>query len=131
MPILRFARRAAADIADILDRSETAFGTVGRLRYERLIETGLRDLADEPDRVGAIRRDEFGPGVRTYHLIHSRERARSEHGIVHRPRHVIVFRLIDPDLLHIGRILHDAMDFERHLPAAYLDPTRSEDEGDA
>ncbi|WP_246103356.1 hypothetical protein [Rhizobium straminoryzae] len=42
-------------------------------------------------------------------------------GIVRRPRHLILFRSIRPDLVGIGRVLHDSMELSRHLPPDFGD----------
>jgi toxin ParE1/3/4 len=64
---------------------------------------------------------ELGPDVRSYHLRHSRDRARTEHGIVLRPRHFLLYRIARADLVGVGRVLHDAMEVERHLPKGFGD----------
>jgi toxin ParE1/3/4 len=38
---------------------------------------------------------------------------------VKRPRHLLLYRILAPELIGIGRILHDAMELERHLPPDY------------
>lgn len=92
-----------------------------RLRYERLLVTALRDVAAEPERAGSVGRLELGENVRSYHLRHSRERARHESGIVRHPRHFLLYRAARIDLIGVGRVLYDAMESERHLPANYGD----------
>jgi toxin ParE1/3/4 len=116
---LRLSPVAEQDIEDILAHSEENFGKEARLRYEALLEAGLSEIASDPDRPAVRRRDELGPGVRAYHLYDAREQARTEHGTVKRPRHFILFRLCEPDILDVGRVLHDAMDLAEHLPAEY------------
>jgi toxin ParE1/3/4 len=49
-------------------------------------------------------------------LHFSRERARIAEGIVHRPRHLIVYRDFEKRELEVIRILHDGMEMRRHLP---------------
>ena len=121
MASYRLARAAEADIVDLLARTEENFGEIARLRYERLLVAALRDAAADPERIGSIVRPEFGEHVRSYHLRHSRERARCEHGIVLRPRHLLLYRAARPGLIGIGRVLHDAMEIERHLPREFGD----------
>jgi toxin ParE1/3/4 len=48
MAHLRLTGPAEQDIASILDWGAGHFGDAGRRRYEALIETALRDVADEP-----------------------------------------------------------------------------------
>jgi toxin ParE1/3/4 len=121
MAVFRLARTAQVDILDLLAYTEANFGGIARLRYERLLVTALRDIAAEPERIGSISRPELGENVRSYHLRHSRERARSRHGIVIRPRHLLLYRFAGPDLIGIGRVLHDAMEIERHVPREFGD----------
>lgn len=121
MAVYRLARAAQADIVDLLAWTEENFGGVARFRYEQLLVTALRDVAAEPERINSIARPELGKNVRSYHLRHSRERARTEHGIVIRPRHLLLYRFAHADLISIGRILHDAMEIERHLPQEFGD----------
>lgn len=121
MADFRISAAARADIIEILAQTHERFGGLARLRYEYLLMTALRDLAAEPDRTESISRPELGEDVRSYHLRHSRDRARHESGIVRRPRHLLLLRLARPDLIGIGRVLYDAMEIERHLPSDYGD----------
>lgn len=63
---------------------------------------------------------EIGAGVYTYHLRHSRDRARTATGLVQSPRHFLLYRF-NSDVVGIGRVLHDAMDISLHLPPQYGD----------
>ncbi|MFC5756882.1 type II toxin-antitoxin system RelE/ParE family toxin [Rhizobium sp. GCM10022189] len=121
MADFRISAAAQADIVELLARTHERFGEPARSRYEHLLVTALGDLAVDPDRIGTVKRPELGEGVRSYHLRHSRDRARYENGIVRRPRHLLLFRLARPDLIGIGRVLYDAMELERHLPSGYGD----------
>jgi toxin ParE1/3/4 len=121
MAVYRLARTAREDIVDLLAWTERNFGEIARLRYERLLVTAFRDIAAEPGRTNSIARPELGENVRSYHLRHSRERARTQHGIVICPRHLLLYRHARADLVGIGRILHDAMEIGRHLPQEFGD----------
>jgi len=81
----------------------------------------MRDVAAAPRRIGSIERPELGEGVLSYHLRYSRDRARHESGIVRQPRNLLLYKTLQPELVGIGRILHDAMELERHLPSDYGD----------
>jgi toxin ParE1/3/4 len=116
----RLSAAATEDIVQILAYTEENFGEIARVRYERLLIVALRDIAADPGRIGSIARAELGANIHSYHLRHSRDRARTEHGIVQRPRHFMLYR-ISSDIIGIGRVLHDAMELERHLPAGYGD----------
>jgi toxin ParE1/3/4 len=115
----RLSATARADMVDILLRTHERFGAMARKHYERLLITALRDVAADPRRIGTIDRPELGNNVRSYHLRHSRERARLESGMVRQPRHLLLYRIAGPDFIGIGRVLHDAMELERHLPRRY------------
>lgn len=121
MAVYRLARAAQADIVDLLASTQENFGGIARLRCERLLITALRDIASDPERVGSVARPELGENVRSCHLHHSREPAKTEYAMVIRPRHLLLFRVTRPDLIGIGRVLHDAMELERHLPSDYGD----------
>lgn len=83
------------------------------VRYARLVEQALRDLAEESHRTGVQFRPEFG--FYFYHLRHSRNRvADQESGTVKKPRHFMVLR-VEESMLEVVRILHDSMDFKSSL----------------
>lgn len=111
-----FMPEALQDIGAILAWSQERFGPEVRLRYERLIDTAIDDVADDPDRLGSRVRPELRAGIRTYHLISSRERGRGPGGIIRTPRHLLVYRLIGDTQLEILRVLHDRMELGQHLP---------------
>jgi toxin ParE1/3/4 len=116
MALYRLSAIAERDIIQLLAYTQANFGEIARLRYERLLATALREIATDPERQGSVDRAEIGDRVRSYHLRHSRDRARTTHGIVQRPRHMLLYR-IGPNLIGVGRVLHDAMELKRHLPA--------------
>jgi hypothetical protein len=60
--------------------------------------------------VWARKRFERRPGgIRTYHLTHSRDRARSSLGIVKTPRHLLLYCL-EGRLVQVLRFVHDEQD---------------------
>lgn len=107
----RLTHAAQADIVSILAWSHEQFGAEARRRYESLIATAIRDVAERSDSVGHTPRPELGEGVFSWHLAQSR--TRSPGGTVHRPRHFLICRH-EADLLVVGRVLHDAMELRRH-----------------
>jgi len=117
----RLSGAAQADVVNILAWTQEQFGEAARLRYESLIVAALRDVATQPDRPSSIGRPELGAGVRSWHLRLSRNHAATGTGAVRRPRHFLVYRC-EPELLVVGRVLHDAMELARHLdPVAHWD----------
>lgn len=112
---IRLAAAANADIIDILAQSELDFGPTARRRYEALLSTALRDISEAAERPGSAARPELGGDIRSWHLRLSRERARSPDGGVRRPRHLILYTVIDDATIGVLRVLHDAMELHRHL----------------
>jgi toxin ParE1/3/4 len=110
----RLSNAAQGDVLEILAWTYERFGEAARLRYESLIVAALRDVASQPDRPGSLARPELGAGVRSWHLRLSREHTKPGVGTVHRPRHFLVYRL-QPGLVVVGRVLHDAVELARHL----------------
>jgi toxin ParE1/3/4 len=110
----RLSAAAQADIVDILAWTQERFGEAARLRYQALIVAAIRDIAEDPSRPGASERPELGTSARSWHLRHSREGTLTDAGAVRRPRHFIIFRVHASGTVEIGRILHDAMELERH-----------------
>lgn len=108
----RLSDAAQADVIGILAWTEEQFGEAARLRYERLIVAALRDVAQQPDRAGSILRPELGAGVRSWHLRLSRAHVGKGTMSVRKPRHFLIYR-IEPELVVVGRVLHDMM--ARHL----------------
>jgi toxin ParE1/3/4 len=113
---LEVTQAAADDITDVLDYSAGQFGDIARRRYEALITTGLKDVQADPRRPTSVDRPELDQGVRIYHLRHCRRRAAAQHGEVSSPRHLLVYEMPSADVVRIIRVLHDAMELERHIP---------------
>jgi len=110
MARLRLTAQAQADIVDILDWTRQQFGDVAQDRYEQLLSRALEGLVEDPVRRGSASRLDLGQAIRVYHLRHSK----GDIGVAH-PRHLIVYQLEQDDMVKVVRILHDAMDLERHI----------------
>ena len=110
---ISIADAAQTDLDDILEWTTRAFGAAGRKRYEALIQIALTDLLADPERVGVRQRDDIGEGICTYHLSTSRKRTRTA-AQVGKPRHLVLFR-VKGSVIQILRLLHDSMDFARHV----------------
>ena len=93
---LELSRKAQADLDDIRDYSLEQFGVERAILYLDAIEQAFRRLLDHP-RIGSQQAD-IGEAVLSYPV--------GEHRIFYdaRPGHVYVIR-----------VLHKAMDVERHL----------------
>lgn len=128
MPRFRLSPQAEEDIEAILAWSHKQFGEQVRLRYEELIVQALLDLASNPARAGTQARPELARGAFTYHLCYSRDHVGRAIGRIRKPRHFLLFRVADDGCLEIGRVLHDSMDLERHLPPDYTSADPEPDE---
>ncbi len=102
-----FTRPAEHQLAEILRRSEIEFGSLGRQRYETLVEQALTDLLADPERPGVT----IVAGRIHYHLQYSRRRVPRSAGQVSRPRHLIIARVIDEALVILA-LAHDRMENE-------------------
>ena len=99
---------------DILTWSHEQFGESARKRYRALLAAAFRDVAAEPAGIGSTPRPELGTGLFVWHLRLSRQHVPPAVGVVHRPRHFVVYRRTD-SVVEIVRVLHDAMELSRHL----------------
>ncbi|MBN3862180.1 type II toxin-antitoxin system RelE/ParE family toxin [Pseudomonas frederiksbergensis] len=106
------ARADIVDIVDILRLSQTQFGDQARQRYQALILAALQAIADTPSHD----RDELAPGLRSYHLIYSRQQAKHPPGTVKSSRYIVFYRVANDDVIEVVRLLHDAMEVQLHLP---------------
>jgi toxin ParE1/3/4 len=111
---------AEQDILSILAWTHQQFGEQTRVRYEALLVQAILDVAGDPGRSGVAQRDEICEKAFTYHLGHSRHNVDKSVGRIRKPRHLLLFRVAE-DGVEIGRVLHDSMDLERHLPTEFLE----------
>ena len=110
----RLSDAAQADVIETLAWTHEQFGEAAQRRYESLIVAALRDVATDPDRPGSIQRPELGARARSWHLRLSRDHVGTGAGGVRRPRHFLIYR-VEPGLLVVGRVLHDAMELAQHM----------------
>lgn len=126
MRTLHLSLHAEEDIVAILARSFDQFGDAACRRYEALLVEAMDAVCKNPEKLGSIARPEFGDSLRTYHLRFSRDEARTAEGVVHRPRHSLVYRLQRDHVLEVVRVLHDTMELDRHLPGIPLEEMSEE-----
>lgn len=122
MPRYRLSPLAEQDLEAILTWTHEHFGEQGRIRYEALLVRAILDVVADPQRPGCQPRPELAPGAMTFHLLRSRDHVPNATGRVRQPRHFLLFRIAADGCLEIGRVLHDSMDLERHLPDEYRPP---------
>ncbi|MBD8239473.1 type II toxin-antitoxin system RelE/ParE family toxin [Pseudomonas fluorescens] len=107
---------AQSDIVNILSHYQAQFGIACRQRYQDLILTALEDIGAVPYRIGSSFRDEIAPGLRSFHLLHSRKRAANSEGVARKPQHVIFYRLADDQTIEVVRLVHETAEARLHLP---------------
>jgi toxin ParE1/3/4 len=116
------APAARADIVAILDWSQEQFGDRTASRYQKLIQTAIKEVASDPELPGSSRRDEILANCRTYHLSCCRKKAGRRGDRIRHPRHFLLYRMSAEGVVEIGRVLHDSMDLDAHLPEEYRHP---------
>lgn len=115
---LSLAPAARQDVREILRWSAQEFGETAAARYKALIKQAIRDIEADPDRPGSKERPEMMiQGARTYHLGFSRSRVSGAR--VKEPRHFLLYRRRDDDVIEVARVIHDGRDLQRHLPEDY------------
>jgi toxin ParE1/3/4 len=113
------APKARRDIAGILAWTHDNFGPQTLKRYAWLSQAAIDAVATNPDLPGSAQRPEIATHCRTYHLIHSRNNAGSRGSRVRKPRQFLLYRVSESGIVEIGRVLHDSMELEQHLPEEY------------
>jgi toxin ParE1/3/4 len=96
--------RAKQDIAEVLRYTKERWGQAQARKYRELIREALKAIAADPDcgsQRFTARRD-----VRGYHIKQPGQNA----------RHILFYRFGRSGAVEIIRLLHDSMDFDRHLP---------------
>jgi plasmid stabilization system protein ParE len=110
---VRLARGAVNDIRRILIHSEAEFGAATRVRYKALLDRAMRDLAEDPARLGVRPIPDVRTGYFVYHLRWSK--ARITGPAVGRPRHLLVFSVDAPGDAVLAAVVHERELLERHL----------------
>lgn len=105
---VRLGAAAELDFANILRWTTENFGARQSRRYRDTLVRAIGELANGPEVGGSKARDEIMRGLRTLHV--------ARHG--RRGRHFLLYRAVSGNIIEIGRILHDGMDMQRHLPFA-------------
>ena len=86
--------------------AKRGFGQAAADRYSLLIKQSLRDLREDPSRVGVKPRPDLAPGAHTYHLAFSRDRVGGDKVML--PRHLILYRFTETTV-EFARLLHDSL----------------------
>lgn len=108
---IRLTQTAEADFQHIIRWTVTHFGRRQGKTYAKTLTLAISDLFNGPDILGVRQREDVGSGIFTLHV--ARKGRRGRHFLVFRVGHSVSAPTID-----VLRILHEAMDLERHLPEA-------------
>ncbi len=97
----------------MLRLSGTTHGEAARVRYRGLLTAALRRIAADPQGLLTVDRSELFAGLRSLHIRHCR--AESREAPVSQPVHIVFYRVAEPGLIEIVRVLHERMDPHRHM----------------
>jgi toxin ParE1/3/4 len=109
----RLSLPAQADLAAILATSAERWGPDGRRRYAALLMAAMRKVAAAPTATTTRERATLSRGLRSCHLRN--DQSADPDAKVKRPTHIVYFRVIEPGLVEIVRILHERMEPSRHI----------------
>jgi toxin ParE1/3/4 len=101
MRVIR-STQANRDIIEVIAYTKQRWGIVQAREYRKPLREAIEAIANDP---GCGKRYDLRPGIRGFHIA---QRGRPA-------RHILFYRL-GSSTVEIIRFLHDAMDFERHLP---------------
>lgn len=88
-------------------------GSEARSRYRACLAAAMRRIAADPNGRSTVARADLVPGIRSFHIRHSRNESRE--APVANPAHVVFYRVIEAGMVEIARVLHDRMEPSRHL----------------
>lgn len=108
---IRLTAHAELDLVDIAKWTTEHFGTRQAKIYSETIARAVVALTDGPDAVGVKPREDLAPGIKTLHAAR----------LGRKSRHFVVFRVRPGKTIEILRVLHDSMDFARHVTASNED----------
>jgi toxin ParE1/3/4 len=109
----RLAASARRDVGSILRTSEERHGRDARTRYAALLLAAMRRVAEMPEGRSTSDRSGVRPGLRSFHIRHSRDESREAR--VANPVHVIFYRVVQPGVVDVVRVLHERMEPARHV----------------
>jgi toxin ParE1/3/4 len=102
---VRLSLAAEADLENIVLWTAERFGERQARSYGSILKDALSSLRESPAATGAQPRPEIARGLYSMHIARRSRRA----------RHFIFFRVVDESWIEVVRVLHDGMDFHRHL----------------
>ncbi|MCC6898773.1 MAG: type II toxin-antitoxin system RelE/ParE family toxin [Polyangiaceae bacterium] len=96
--------RAKQDIVEVLLFTKERWGNAQARAYRDLIRNALEAIAADPE--SGTQRFTVRPDIWGYHIKRPGQSA----------RHILFYRVASSGTVEIVRMLHDSIDFERHLP---------------
>lgn len=104
----RLTDKAERDLKDIVRWTRETFGNQQASIYREVVLKAMRVLENGPEPIGSRPREDLSPGLRMLHVTRGSARG----------RHFLLFSVskTEPMQIDVLRILHDTMDFARHLP---------------
>ena len=108
---VRLTAAAEADYQDIVRWTLAQFGEAQARVYAETLSAALEALTTGPKVAGARARNDIARGLFTLHVARSGRKG----------RHFVMFRIGSDqgrEVIEVVRLLHDAMDLQRHLPSA-------------
>ena len=108
---VRLTAAAEGDFEEIVRWTADQFGDGQARIYADTLSAALSDLSAGPTVIGAKKRDDILKGIFTLHVARKGRKG----------RHFVMFRVgraPDGEVIEVLRLLHDAMDLQRHLPPA-------------
>lgn len=103
---VRLGAEAEKDFVGILRYTANAFGERQARIYKTTLVEALAALAEGPNPPGSLSRADLLPNLRSLHVARNGKRG----------RHFIMYREKPERIVEVVRILHDTMDFARHIP---------------
>ena len=113
VPIL--SDKAEADFRQIILKSYERFGNLAAERYKKLLEVAMLEVANNPQSKVSKPYHKGKKTVRIYHVRYSRQKAAIDGVTVQASRHFVAYVVRADGRVEIVRLLHDGMDFSRHL----------------
>ncbi len=108
--MVRLTAAAEADFEEILRWTLAQFGEAQARAYAETLASALEGLAAGPTVAGARKRNDIARGLFTFHVARKGRKG----------RHFVMFRIGHDqgrEVIEVLRLLHDAMDLQRHLPS--------------
>lgn len=113
MARFRLSAPAQTDLRTILSASADRWGVAAGRRYAALLAAAMRKVAADPEAPTTRDRAELQPGIRSFHIrLASVDKPLAK---VRKPVHILYYRIAEPGLIEIVRVLHERSEPSRHL----------------